>query len=243
MLSDRNWKLESILRLAFGVFVCMCIGTLLAGLIPAATDPDAPPSVPRMLISILCFQIGTLAFTWRLLREHQTTWAEAFGWCRNQGRALWMGVVAICLFLPVGGLLKYAATFVLDALEIETKEQLALIALRNAASPMQLVAMGITTILLAPIAEEILFRGVLYTYIKQSGYPRLALWGTTILFGAIHFNLTALIPLCVLALIFVWLYEQTDNLLAPIVAHISFNAINFALFFAQNGGKELPVAT
>jgi len=40
----------------------------------------------------------------------------------------------------------------------------------------------------------------LYPWIKQSGFPRLALWGTAILFAAIHFNLATFIPLAALAL-------------------------------------------
>ena len=42
-------------------------------------------------------------------------------------------------------------------------------------------------------------------------------------------------PLFVLALALTWLYEKTDNLLAPIAAHSLFNAANLVvLFFAQN---------
>jgi membrane protease YdiL (CAAX protease family) len=96
---------------------------------------------------------------------------------------------------------------------------------------MQLVALGIATIILAPVAEEILFRGVLYPTIKQHGFPRAALWGTSVLFALIHFNVAIFVPLLLLALLLVWLYEKTDNLLAPIAAHATFNAVNFAMFF------------
>ena len=84
-----------------------------------------------------------------------------------------------------------------------------------------------TAVVLAPLAEELLFRGILYTLIKQHGRPRLALWGTSLLFGAIHFNLAALPSLCFLGLVFAWLYERTGNLLAPVTAHVLFNAVNF----------------
>jgi membrane protease YdiL (CAAX protease family) len=50
----------------------------------------------------------------------------------------------------------------------------------------------------------------------------------SLLFALIHLNLAALFPLFVLALAFTWLYEHTDNLLAPIVAHALFNAANLA---------------
>jgi membrane protease YdiL (CAAX protease family) len=89
--------------------------------------------------------------------------------------------------------------------------------------------MGFTAIVLAPIAEEALFRGVIYTALKQRGYRWLALWGNAALFAFIHFNLAAMVPLFFLALVWTWLYERTGNLLASIAGHMVFNAVNFAL--------------
>jgi membrane protease YdiL (CAAX protease family) len=37
------------------------------------------------------------------------------------------------------------------------------------------------------------------------------------------------LPLLALAVILVWIYEATDNLLAPIAAHSFFNLVNFFL--------------
>ena len=91
--------------------------------------------------------------------------------------------------------------------------------------------MGTATILLAPVAEEMFFRGILYPAIKQAGFPRLALWGTSVVFAAIHLTPVIFLPLLVLALLLVWLYEKTNNLLAPIAAHSLFNGLNFALVY------------
>ena len=57
------------------------------------------------------------------------------------------------------------------------------------------ILFGLLTIVLAPIAEEALFRGILYPSIKQTGHPRWALWGTSLLFGIMHFNMATLVPL------------------------------------------------
>jgi membrane protease YdiL (CAAX protease family) len=92
---------------------------------------------------------------------------------------------------------------------------------------------GFVAILVAPAAEEILFRGLVYPSIKQMGFPRLALWGTSLIFAATHVNAMALIPLTFVALMFTLLYEKTNNLLAPILAHSFFNAVNFALLIFE----------
>ena len=88
---------------------------------------------------------------------------------------------------------------------------------------------GAIAIFVAPPAEELFFRGLLYPTLKQLGLPRLAFWGTAILFGLAHLNLMALIPLIFVAIMLTLLYEETDNLLAPIIAHSFFNTANFVV--------------
>jgi membrane protease YdiL (CAAX protease family) len=125
-------------------------------------------------------------------------------------------------------------------LALKPEEQLSVQVLRQAFSWFDRAILGIATIALAPVAEEILFRGILYPAIKQAGFKRLALWGTALLFAAIHVNLETFIPLFALAIVLTVLYEKTNNLLAPITAHAAFNALNFASLYMlqeQMGGN------
>jgi hypothetical protein len=89
--------------------------------------------------------------------------------------------------------------------------------------------LGLQTIITAPLAEEILFRGLLYVSIKQAGYPRIAMWGVALLFGVTHGHWPTLLPLTLFGLLLAWLYERTNNLLAPVAAHAAFNGVNFIL--------------
>jgi hypothetical protein len=99
---------------------------------------------------------------------------------------------------------------------------------------LETVFLGVSTILIAPVVEEMLFRGLLYHTIKRIGFPRIALWGTTLLFAAIHSNLLTFLPLFVLAVALTLLYEATDNLLSCILAHSLFNAANFVTLLYQS---------
>jgi membrane protease YdiL (CAAX protease family) len=81
--------------------------------------------------------------------------------------------------------------------------------------------------------EELVFRGVIYPAIKQRGYPSLALWGTSLFFAFSHNNMMIFLPLTVLAIILTFLYETTRNLLAPILTHSLFNAVNFSFLVWQ----------
>jgi membrane protease YdiL (CAAX protease family) len=97
----------------------------------------------------------------------------------------------------------------------------------------QKIVFGTAAILLAPLAEESIFRGILYPVVKQMGYPSVALYGSSLLFAASHFNIMTFLPLFLLALVLVWLLETTDTLIAPIVAHASFNAANFVIYLNE----------
>ena len=114
------------------------------------------------------------------------------------------------------------------------QEQQAVQTLRIASSWLDRVVLGVVTILLAPVAEETLFRGILYPAIKQAGFPKLAFWLASIAFAAVHLNVMVFVPLLVLAMFLTVLYEKTDNLLAPITAHAAFNAIEFARLYLQD---------
>lgn len=230
-----------MLRLLFGIFMCLCVGGLLVGLVRGPTDPNAAPSVVRIVVSALMFQGAIIVLTWRFLREQQSNWVQGFGLSGDWFKAIKLGMVAIGVFLPLGWGLQFISILAMKAIGIEPAEQLALVALRNSGSALQLLAMGLVTILLAPVAEEVLFRGVIYPTARQHGFPRAALWGSSLLFAAIHFNLAAFVPLLVLALMLAWLYEKTGNLLAPIAAHVMFNAINFVLFFVlKDFSQKIP---
>jgi len=200
----------------------------------------AEPTVWPAVASFVCFQGATLAFVWRLVREHGIGWSGLFGFANDRNRAMMTGVLVATIFFPVGLGLKMIVSLVLASLGIDVKEQTA-VELLNRASSAELMAMFVAAVVLAPLAEEFLFRGVLYPVIKHAGFPKLALWGTSVLFAVIHVNLVTLLPLLVLAIVLVQLYERTNNLLATITAHTTFNVLNFGLFFViKHGADKLP---
>jgi len=162
---------------------------------------------------------------------HQTGWRAAFGFDVAPARALTLGFLVILAFLPLAWGMQMISGLVLERLGYDPQEQIAVQALRLSSSVPLRLALGAVSIVLAPVAEEALFRGIFYPAIKRLGYPRLAWIGTSVLFAAIHLNVLTFLPLLVLALGLVMLYERTGNLLAPIAAHACFNALNFALLF------------
>jgi len=197
-------------------------------------DAELKNPVIAMVIAVLSFQGLALMLTHFFLRRHLTNWIEGFGLNLYPVQSLLLGVgIGILVVYPVL-LLNDLCFHLFERFALHPQEQPAVEILRGAESILSRVATCIATVFLAPVGEEVIFRGVLYPWTKRTFSQPIALWGTAILFGAIHLNLSSFIPLTVLALLLVWLYEYTGNLLAPIAVHVVFNGTNFiALFFQQ----------
>ena len=244
ILIGRPWPVEVLGRRMLALLVCAYGGLFLGAWVQRLVGENAAEaSIWRMVLATLCFQGAGLFLIARFLRQQQSTLTEGFGLLNRPRQAVLLGLVVALIFLPVGWGLQQASALVMTHLphfKLEPQEQLPVHALRVSGSWGGRLAFGAAAILLVPVTEEMLFRGILYPAVKQFGYPRLALWSTSLLFAAIHMNAVTFVPLATLALVLTMLYERTDNLLAPITTHVLFNALNFAtlLVLQQVGGHE-----
>jgi membrane protease YdiL (CAAX protease family) len=89
---------------------------------------------------------------------------------------------------------------------------------------------------LAPVAEEIFFRGYIFRAMSaRKGLAR-GLAYSSVLFGLVHLNMAAFLPLAVGAVVLALGFRRTGSLWTPIVAHALNNAFAFALLTFTAGG-------
>jgi membrane protease YdiL (CAAX protease family) len=261
MLSEKNWRGEAVLLFGAAQFVCLCLGLTVAALLhKAGVDGfKEREDFGNLVFATLSFQGASWLLIWIFLRLHHTGWVAAFGGRGPKLKsALLTAVGFILVVLPAVLLLQWSSVQVLEKLGWPPEDQAAVEMLLHAKSWYVTAYFGLFAIVIAPVAEEFIFRGMLFPFFKQfrcpalarrfrkSGRPRLAwfvrqrawrmfAWfGVSALFALIHMNAPTFVPLFVFALALTWLYERTDNLLAPITAHALFNATNFALLLWQN---------
>ncbi|MBW2264899.1 MAG: CPBP family intramembrane metalloprotease [Deltaproteobacteria bacterium] len=92
-----------------------------------------------------------------------------------------------------------------------------------------LVLFFITGGLIAPVAEEVFFRGVVYGFLRQWGILA-AIAGTTVIFVAVHLVGSGLpITQIVGGVIFCIAYEVEGKLMTPITIHVLGNTAIFTL--------------
>ncbi len=236
MLSYKPWRMEAVIQLIAGLFACLGVGVVAVTLLQkSGMGPfRSPESFANILLSTLSFQGAAWALIAIFLRQHGMDWREGLGF--HQAKLLKVlllagGVLAATLPVVLG--LQQLSMLVLDKLGWASDDQRAVELIVNAESVWLRGYLVFFAVVLAPVAEEFIFRGMLYPFFKQLGRPRLALLGVSFLFAAIHLNAPTFVPLFVLALVFTWLYEKTDCLLAPIAAHSLYNTANLVILFIQ----------
>lgn len=77
--------------------------------------------------------------------------------------------------------------------------------------------------LIAPVWEEIMFRGFLLPSLARLSSPRIALLCTSVLFALVHFTKEGFVPLLILGVIFGVSYCATSNLLPAMLLHSLWN--------------------
>ena len=180
---------------------------------PALSSP-----LPALALTRIA-QIGTLFLVLSL--NHRT--AAAIGLGRNQiisglSRGLfWSLIFGLCTLAGM-------AAFYLAGTNPISFVQTAL-----PRSGGHLVLFFVTGGLVAPVAEEVFFRGIVYAFLRRWGIPA-AIIGTTLIFVALHtFRHGLPITQTVGGIVFCAAYEKERKLMTPIVIHALGNTAIFAL--------------
>jgi uncharacterized protein len=110
-----------------------------------------------------------------------------------------------------------------------------------------LIASAVVVVVLAPFAEEFLFRGFMYRALRNRLRPIVAAIAIGAIFGSIHYSgpeTLELIPLlALLGFVFCVLYERTGSLYPAIALHAFNNALAFAVTADEDGAVVVAGAT
>ena len=91
----------------------------------------------------------------------------------------------------------------------------------------------ITACIIAPITEELIFRGMMYPLFKKSIG---VLWGcviSSLIFSFIHYNILTFSVLFVFSCCLTYIYERSNSIIVPIVSHSIFNGIMIILILLK----------
>ncbi len=97
-------------------------------------------------------------------------------------------------------------------------------ALKVNRDPAQFLASLAVMAALAPLAEELIFRGLLYGWLESRWNSGVAFVVSSLAFAAAHYELAHIVLVLPLGLLFGWLRWRTDSLVPSLFAHVANNA-------------------
>ncbi|MBL6829664.1 MAG: CPBP family intramembrane metalloprotease, partial [Puniceicoccaceae bacterium] len=208
----------------FGIFVCAMIifvymAQVAASLLffDAPAEGEGPPELTPWLavLAVLCLQLPMLAVFYGARRLYPSLYASRLD---NTKLSIFTSFKkALRLFLMLLPGVWIAALLwakVLSGFEgfglIEDLEQQDLVTLfQGGGDPIAIGLLVIAAVILAPIVEELIFRGCLYRFLKSQTTLLPAQIASGILFSMIHWNLLSFLPLVLVGIFLARIYEKT----------------------------------
>src|SRR5208337_44179 len=170
MLSAKPRRGEAVLQFCGAQLFCFCLALVIAGLLQKAGFAafQAPDGFGAVLLGTLGFQGVTLMLAPFFLRQHQIGWRDAFGLREpHLSHMLFLAGLLTLTLLPVVLGLQIFSAELLTRAGWPPQEQLAVTLLADSKSWQMQVYLGVFAVGLAPVAEEFIFRGMLYPFVKQ----------------------------------------------------------------------------
>ena len=195
------------------------IGVLLLALVNIGLLAIVSQDPSRLLVqsaTLIIVQLAyllplVLIFTWRRI-----SWKH-LGFGRFDWKVLGLG----CGLLVASYALIIIHNLILTALEIDTQGSEILELINSLESPVWFFFVGAV---LAPIVEEMFFRGFLFQGFRQKyGWVSAALLSSAI-FAAAHLDLVALIPTFILGCLLAYVYHRSNSMWPGVILHVLVNA-------------------
>lgn len=168
-----------------------------------------------------------------LYRRHgidaRAQWGSGrLSWVKLVGLVVWTYLVVMGLLVPVSWVMERLAT----RFHWDTTPQVAVELLLQTGNPWKIGWLLFLAVIIAPVSEEILFRGFLYPVLK-SHLPVGVAWVLTAgIFAAIHFHPMTFPQLFVLGLVLAAAYEITGSLTLGVGIHMCFNLVSAGVLLA-----------
>lgn len=179
------------------------------------------------VLSIIPAHILTLCVAWLVVTNlNKFSFKETLGW-KFGGFRLWHAFAITIFMLVLGGILvsKYG----------QQENELTIIVKSSLTATILVALMATFT---APIVEEVVYRGILYSALQRSFGIIAAVALVTFLFALVHVpqNITdpvAISIITLLSLILTLIRMKTGNLLPCIVLHFIFNGVQSVFLIIQ----------
>lgn len=194
--------------------------------------PDSWLTIVLMLLVMSGLLYGTMRVMWRGIKLQ----APDTGWYHLEATRSWWILKGYGLNL-LGGMLVVILERLVQHHQTTAANQQQLEQMAHAGLMWQSMTIFMAVIL-APLLEEAIFRGVVMNYFGQQTRWHLNLWLSALLFGCFHvflqtFQWTALLQYTLTGLVFAYVYHRTRQLQYSMLLHCLNNSIAMLVILSQ----------
>ncbi|MDB6139733.1 MAG: amino terminal protease self-immunity [Verrucomicrobiaceae bacterium] len=203
--------------------------------VPAAGAAQAAPPQAAIktvhLLAGMMLQLQAGACLWFYLRLVRNLRPQDFFGLRKLGGPPVIRTSIVSLVLTYAGM--QAAMWLVQALLMngpmprESDQQMVQALVHHPDASFQIAAFCAAGIV-APVAEELIYRGMIYGILRRKAGNAFAMVATSLIFALAHQSLQTFVPLFVFSLGLCIAYNRSRSLLVPMAMHAMFNGWNFA---------------
>jgi membrane protease YdiL (CAAX protease family) len=195
-----------------------------------------PASVTERPEAILAFAaagysvaVGVISLSLRAFHSPPYLWREWLGLCGGLRRKYVPDIFSAYLGYFIISLLLVSLLQLVPGVDISQPQD---IGFSQPSSIIGYVIAFLALVVLAPLAEEVLFRGILYGRLRRYAGMWWSVIVTSVAFGVVHQQLNVGVDVAALSIFLCLLRERTGNIWAGVVLHAVKNLIAFAIIFS-----------
>lgn len=219
----------------FSVFVA---GALLASLVfysgvaQLGIETDDTDTFSKLVFSVLVYLIGSLIMLiepYAIRRMTVKMISQLIGLARMPiVKDLGFGLLAWGAYMFVSVALSVLIDYFIPWVDLDQKQD---VGFNGITAQLHIFYAFIAIVIVAPIVEEVVFRGYLYGSLRSKLYPWLAALVVSILFGAVHGQINVGVDTFILSLFLCYLREKTGAIWSGIFVHALKNSLAFYILF------------
>lgn len=221
-------KKRNLLDAAMFFVVFMLIQIAVQAVVMLVWHADALSSMPNIVSALAASVLTVALFAWRKWTPYDGTYINTRPWAAM----FWVACLAVGCMAPV--------SFASEELGLRLSPEYERLFAGLMGSDLGFLAVGV----LAPLAEEMVFRGaVLRTLDAAFGrrFRWLAVVASALLFAVAHGNMAQGFSAFVLGLVLGWMYVRTGSIVPGVVFHWVNNSIAVFIFRLMPGASSMTL--
>ncbi len=223
------WTVRDMVYAGLATIGLMLVGFILLAIVAFALGIDVQDPEQQALVVFAVFALEALMIPpvwWWSVRKYGTSprilGLRGFRWLRGIGLTL-LGL-AVILAINVGW------SWVMERFGLEGQPDLVPVFGEGIGGFLSaLLVAGVV----APVAEELFFRGFLYAGLRDRWGLTAGLVVSSVLFGVIHLTPGVIFPIILMGAVFAVLFELTDSVWPPILLHALVNGLAVVGLYAN----------